>query len=371
MAAGQPTHPVLVGRRRSATRRLSPVDPKQQDGWHQPLMSGDGMKNFPGFFVMCVSERSAIGKAEILKIRITPSQEPHIMPNQNNQIVPRAALLLLLASIFNSATATPIVTPVNAGNEMTLAAMLDSIMKSDGISLERVDDGKDEFWSLAGDGTVSTVLGRARYSASRNYFGFIPGTDSGLTGFQGLVGTMSGNGIVGDGGAETIFPELTGDFRLAIRGSHGQIFSSLASDNADFMDHMVTWVDTQDSNHYFVAFEDARFPRGDGDFNDIVLELRNVVDGPLSIPEPGTLALTALGLAGLSYTRRRKGLGLWYGDIGNGAWLNMLIQGTAYVHDYFKKSLLRIFAGRSIVHSHSVHMQVCLPDASSCTSWAR
>lgn len=293
------------------------------------------------------------------------------MSNQNNQMVPRAALLLLLASFFNSATATPIVTPVNAGNEMTLATMLDSIMKSDGISLERVDDSKDEFWSLAGDGTVSTVLGRARYSASNNYFGVIPGTDSGLFGFQALVGSLSRNGMVGDGGVETFFPILSGDFRLAIRGPQGQILSSLASDNTDFMDHMVTWVDAQDSNHYFVAFEDTKFPRGDGDFNDIVLELRNVVDGPLSIPEPGTLALTGLGLAGLGYTRRRKGLGITCGDIGNGPRLNRLIQGSAYVRDFFKKLVSPIFSGRSIDHSPvvGVRMQVRLPDESSCTSW--
>ena len=191
---------------------------------------------------------------------------------------------------------------------MPLATILDTMMLSDGISLERVSDSNDEFWSLAGD---STVLTRARFAAYNNIFGLIPGTDSGLDGFQALVGSLSGNGVADDGGTETSFPELIGDFRLAIRTSQGQIWSSLATDNIDAMDHMVTWVDQNNPLHYFVAFEDLAFPGSDGDFNDIVLELNNVVDGQVgssSIPEPATLVLTALGMAGLGYARRRKGV---------------------------------------------------------------
>ncbi|KAF0101518.1 MAG: hypothetical protein FD187_1930 [bacterium] len=293
------------------------------------------------------------------------------MSNPNNRIVPRVALLFLFASIFNSATATPLVTPVKAGNGMTLTTTLDSIMKSEGILLERVSDSKDEFWPLAGDGTVSTVLARARYSASNHYFGGLPGADSGLFGFPALVGSLGGHGIVGDNGVERFVPVLSEDFRLAIRWPQGKMLSLLESDNADFVDHMVTWVAAQDSNHYFVAVDDSKFRHGDADFSDIVLALRKVVGGPLSTPEPETLALTALGLVGFGYIRRRKGTGLWHVGIGNRAWLNTLIQGAAYVHNYFKKLLSRIFTGRSNVQSHvvEVQMQVRLPDASSCTSW--
>lgn len=229
------------------------------------------------------------------------------MSSTRNRIFSCAALYVLFASFSHSAAATPLLTPVSAGNEMPLATVLDTIMKRDGISLERVSDRNDEFWSLAG---VSTVLTRARFAGYNNIFGFIPGTDSGLDGFQALVGSLSGNGVVDYGGSETSFPELIGDFRLAIRTPQGQIWSSRAIDNIDSMDHMVTWVDANDPLHYFVAFEDLKFPGSDGDFNDIVLELSNVVDGPVgssSIPEPGTLALTVLGMAGLGYARRRKG----------------------------------------------------------------
>lgn len=57
------------------------------------------------------------------------------------------------------------------------------------------------------------------------------------------------------------------------------------------------------SGGYAIGFEDGngQFTEGIGDFNDIVIELSSS-----SVPEPGTIAIMGLGLAGLGFLGRRR-----------------------------------------------------------------
>ena len=73
----------------------------------------------------------------------------------------------------------------------------------------------------------------------------------------------------------------------ALTGTLGTYFSNpIATGNDD-------WV---------IAFEDLNYGTGDGDFNDAVFYVKDIVP----VPEPGTLLLLGAGVVGLALYRRRS-----------------------------------------------------------------
>jgi Domain of unknown function (DUF4114)/PEP-CTERM motif len=249
------------------------------------------------------------------------------------------AVAASLAVAMGAANATP----VSAGSEQSLQSIINGLYTAAGTATSAAPDvnanqyGMDERWQVEASGTTAaTFIIEITAGAASNTFGVYslsnPGAkvelfngastaaskatlqiDEDGGGFVTLRNQAGGTIAVNSFAAGTLNGGTFG-YYLGVGSAPQSFWYSEASLNGG-SDQMVAYQGDGDriklpgqnagvwgSSSFVLAWEDTVYGNSDKDFNDLVLYVESVT----GIPEPGTLALVGLSLAGLGFAARRR-----------------------------------------------------------------